>query len=97
MNDEKTDEFRRFARIFKALSDPTRLQILRRLQEGEDCANVIQRSLGLSQSGLSYHMKILAEAGLVNCRQVAQRTYYSLNTEQLNLVADLISSLGMRT
>ena len=53
------------ARVFKALCDPKRLAILEQLRSGEKCACVLQEPMDLTQSGLSYHMKILCDSGLV--------------------------------
>ena len=51
------------ARVFKALCDPKRLAILEQLRSGEKCACVLQEPMDLTQSGLSYHMKILCDSG----------------------------------
>ena len=50
----------------KALSDETRLRIIDMLSCGEMCACEILKQFSISQSTLSYHMKILTESGLVN-------------------------------
>lgn len=50
------------ARVFKALCDPKRLAILEQLRSGEKCACVLQEPMDLTQSGLSYHMKILCDS-----------------------------------
>lgn len=68
------------ARIFKAFCDPNRLEILELLRSGELCACKLQDQLQLTQSGLSYHMKILCESGMVTGRQEGKWTHYSLNT-----------------
>ena len=47
------------AAVFKALCDPKRLAILEQLRSGEKCACKLLETQELSQSGLSYHMKIL--------------------------------------
>ena len=60
-------EYQEQAKVFKALCDPKRLSILEQLRSGEKCACVLQEPLDLTQSGLSYHMKILCDSG--NCRQ----------------------------
>ena len=57
------------AKVFKALCDPKRLAILEQLRSGEKCACVLQEPMDLTQSGLSYHMKILCDSGLVVSRQ----------------------------
>lgn len=68
------------AKVFKALCDPKRLAILEQLRSGEKCACVLlQQPLDLTQSGLSYHMKILCDSGLVESRQEGKWTHYRLN------------------
>ena len=67
------------AKIFKALCDPKRLAILEQLRSGEKCACVLQEPMDLSQSGLSYHMKILCDSGIVTSRQEGKWTYYRLS------------------
>ena len=52
-------EYQEQAKVFKALCDPKRLAILEQLRGGEKCACVLQEPLNLTQSGLSYHMKML--------------------------------------
>lgn len=73
------DDTERTIKVFKALCDPQRLAILTLLQEGERCACVLLERLALSQSGLSYHMKILCESGLVSSRQEGKWTHYRLS------------------
>lgn len=67
------------ARVFKALCDPKRLAILEQLRSGEKCACVLQEPMDLTQSGLSYHMKILCDSGLVASRQEGKWTHYRLS------------------
>ena len=66
--------YERLATIFKALSDETRLHIIDMLSCNELCAADILASFNLSQSTLSYHMKILIDAGVVN----SQRNVFGL-------------------
>ena len=67
------------AKVFKALCDPKRLAILKQLRSGEKCACVLQEPMDLTQSGLSYHMKILCDSGLVVSRQEGKWTHYRLS------------------
>ena len=67
------------AKIFKALCDPKRLAILEQLRSGEKCACVLQEPMDLTQSGLSYHMKILCDSGIVISRQEGKWTHYRLS------------------
>ena len=67
------------AKVFKALCDPKRLAILEQLRSGEKCACVLLEPMDLTQSGLSYHMKILCESGIVESRQEGKWTHYRLS------------------
>jgi len=67
-----------FIRVMKALSDPNRVRVLKLLQEGELCVCEIQKVLGLAQSTVSKHMKLLEDAGLVDRRRQGTWILYSL-------------------
>ena len=67
------------AKVFKALSHTKRLAILELLRSGEKCACVLIDSLGMGQSAVSYHMKILCESGIVESRQEGKWTHYRLS------------------
>lgn len=70
-------------RRFQALSDPKRLRVLDLLREGERCVCELTEALDVSQSLLSFHLKTLKEAGLVEDRRDGRWVYYSLATEPL--------------
>ncbi len=57
---------REFIKVMKALSDPNRVKMIKVLQRRELCVCEIQEALGLAQSTVSKHLKILEEAGLVD-------------------------------
>lgn len=67
------------AKVFKAFCDPKRLAVLAQLRSGEKCACVLLEKLDIGQSGLSYHMKILCESGVVDSRQEGKWTHYRLS------------------
>ena len=69
----------RVARWFHALSDETRLQIIDRLSEGEQCVCNLTDLLETGQSRLSFHLKILKDAGILKDRRQGRWVYYSLN------------------
>lgn len=73
--------YSRQARVFKAFCDENRLTILALLSGGEKCACKLQEALGIGQSTLSHHMRILCDAGVVNARREGKWTHYSLNRE----------------
>ena len=67
------------AKVFKALCDERRQRILELLHSGEKCACVLIDDMGIGQSALSYHMKILCESGIVDSRQEGKWTHYRLS------------------
>ena len=81
------------AKVFKALCDPKRLAILEQLRSGEKCACILQEPLGLTQSGLSYHMKILCDSGIVTSRQEGKWTHYRLSSSGRDYAVELLKEL----
>jgi DNA-binding transcriptional ArsR family regulator len=75
------------ATTFEILAEPTRRQILDLLRERERSVGELVAVLALSQPGVSKHLRVLREAGLVAVRQDAQRRWYGLNAEPLAEVA----------
>lgn len=71
------------AQVFHALSDETRLGILARLTRGERCVCELTDELDAAQSRLSFHLKVLKEAGLVGDRREGRWMYYTLNADVL--------------
>jgi|SRR6478672_3112810 len=67
---------------FHALSDPIRLQVLDLLRNQELCVCDLCAALNVTQSKLSFHLKALKEAQLVQARQEGRWIYYSLNLAQ---------------
>ncbi len=84
----------RSVRLFHALSDGTRLSILQRLRFGERCVCDMTDALDAAQSRLSFHLKVLKDAGLVTDRREGRWMYYTLNSEALGEVAELIDGLA---
>ena len=74
--------------VLRALSDPTRLEICRRLAFEELCVCHLVEDLGVGQPLVSHHLKALREAGLVESRRVSYWTYYQLTPEALSALVD---------
>ncbi|MCM1981503.1 ArsR/SmtB family transcription factor [Lyngbya confervoides] len=68
---------------FHALSDPIRMQILEHLRHQEFCVGELCEELNVTQSKLSFHLKVLKDADLVYTRHEGRWIYYSLNLAQL--------------
>jgi ArsR family transcriptional regulator len=84
------------ARLLKALADPTRLRILSLLSrhEGEVCVFEIVESFTLEQPTISHHLRILRDAGLVDCRKKGLWAYYYVRREALARAGDVIEGLA---
>ena len=70
-------------RIFKSLSDMSRLRIVRSLTQGDMYTELLAERLDLTPSTVSFHMKKLEEAGLVVSRKEQYYTVYSLDRSVL--------------
>ena len=81
------------AKVFKALCDENRLRILEILRGGEKCACVLLSDLQISQSTLSYHMKILCDSGIVVSRQEGKWTHYQLSAAGRDYAVELLKEL----
>lgn len=67
--------------LFQALSDPTRFQIVEAMRSGECAVGDIAERMYIQQSGVSRHLRILTEAGIVQMRPDGQKRLYSLRKE----------------
>jgi ArsR family transcriptional regulator len=74
---------RHLIKVFKALSDETRLRILNLLLERECCVCEVTQVLGISQSRASRNLNALYDAGLLNLRRVGVWALYSIDKEGL--------------
>lgn len=79
---------------FKALSDPTRREILSLLKAREMTAGEISEQFDMTKPTLSHHFSILKEAGLIDSRKEAQTIWYSLNTSVLEDIASWAINLS---
>jgi ArsR family transcriptional regulator, arsenate/arsenite/antimonite-responsive transcriptional repressor len=79
---------------FHALSDPIRISVLELLRQRELCVCDLCEALGVNQSKLSFHLKTLKEAGLVNSRQEGRWIYYSLNLSQFSVLEEYLADFS---
>jgi ArsR family transcriptional regulator len=82
------------AQRFQALSDPTRLQLLARLRHGERCVCDLMDVLDAAQSRLSFHLRVLKEAGLVSDRRDGRWVYYSLIPAALEEIQEYVEDFA---
>ncbi len=89
-----TASLSRLARVFHALSDETRLCVVAMLRDGERCVCDLTAALGAGQSRLSFHLKTLKDAGVVQDRREGRWAYYSLVPGALGGLDDAIAELS---
>ncbi len=76
---------KKFLKVMKALSDPNRIKIIKMLEQRTLCVCELQAALGISQSTVSKHLKILEEAGLVTFKKDGSWVNYHLNVDSKNI------------
>jgi DNA-binding transcriptional ArsR family regulator len=84
------DDVEALAEIFKVLSDPTRLRLVKLLSEcspgkcdGALCVNALANSVGVTQSAVSQHLRVLRQSGLVRGERRGHFVHYSLDRDRL--------------
>ena len=83
--------------VFKALSDPTRREVLRLLSSGERTAGELAEQFDMTKPSMSHHFTVLKEADLIRSRRDGQQIYYSLNTTVLeDVLTRLWDHLGLK-
>ena len=79
--------------VFKAISDPTRRQVLKLLQGGSMTAGQLAEAFDITKGSLSHHFNVLKSAELVRSERRGQQIVYSLNTSVFEDVAALLLDL----
>jgi ArsR family transcriptional regulator len=64
--------------LMKALADPIRMEVVQTLAGGERCVCELTEALGVAQSRLSFHLKVMRQAGLITAREEGRWVYYKL-------------------
>ena len=83
----------RAVELFHALSDETRLQIIEHLRKGERCVCDLTDTLDAAQSRLSFHLRVLRDAGIVRDRKDGRWVHYELNRNAFEEAESLITDL----
>ena len=82
--------------LLKALAEPIRIELIAVLASGERCVCDLQSDLGLAQSRLSFHLKVMKQAGLVADRQEGRWVYYRLRAEAIDELCVWLTSITAR-
>ena len=86
----------RAVELFHALSDETRLQIIELLNKGERCVCDLTDSLDAAQSRLSFHLRVLRDAGIVRDRKEGRWVHYELNRDAFEEAEALVDQMKPR-
>ena len=81
------------AKVFKALCDERRQRILELLHTVEKCDCVLIDEMGMPQSSLSYHMKILCDSGIVTSREEGKWTHYQISQQGSEKAIQLLKEI----
>jgi ArsR family transcriptional regulator len=79
--------------LFHALSDETRLEIIELLRNGERCVCELTDTLDAAQSRLSFHLRVLKDAGIVRDRKDGRWVHYELDPEAFDEMETLVSAM----
>jgi ArsR family transcriptional regulator, arsenate/arsenite/antimonite-responsive transcriptional repressor len=82
--------------LFHALSDETRLEIIELLRRGERCVCELTDSLDAAQSRLSFHLRVLKDAGIVRDRKNGRWVHYELDADVFEEMEALIAGMKPR-
>lgn len=80
--------------LLRVLAEPIRLQVVQALGQGERCVCDLTGELGLAQSKLSFHLRVMKESGLISARQEGRWVYYRLETPTLERLRDWLEQLA---
>lgn len=89
------NEIEELSEIFKALSAPTRLKLVKLLGESEGalCVNALSNRLDVSQSAISQHLRILRQAGLVKSDRRGLKKHYMLDQNNLKQYSAMLQEM----
>lgn len=83
----------RSVELFHALSDETRVEIVEMLGSGERCVCDLTDALDAAQSRLSFHLKVLKDAGIVRDRKDGRWVHYELDREAFEEIEQLVEAM----
>lgn len=89
------DKIEELSELLKALSDPTRLKIVRLLSMSDSmlCVNALTVKIGVTQSAVSQHLRILRQIGLVISERRGYFIHYSINKNKFDKISILLNEI----
>lgn len=87
------DRTQELAELFKAVADPTRLRLVKLLAESPHalCVNALTARLGVTQSAVSQHLRVLRQVGLVSGERCGNQVHYSLDRRKIEQATRLFA------
>lgn len=93
--DSSSETNERFIEIFRVLGDPVRWSILRQLAEADELScSLLEQTLPVSKPTISYHTKLLRQAGLLSVRKEGRNYFYRLEREVFREMIELLSGFA---
>jgi DNA-binding transcriptional ArsR family regulator len=89
----RTKTIQRAAILLKQVSDPTRLQVVTMLSEGERHVGGLCGQFNMSQPAVSHHLALLRHGGIVDCRRRGKNNFYSLTDTGFRL-SKIVKGMG---
>ena len=80
-------------RMLKALGEPMRLKIYQALLERKHCVRSLSKKLGISESAISQHMKVMKDAGLVYGKKYGYHTHYLPVQESIDFLTEQLEQM----
>ena len=83
---DQHDDIERITELLRAMGDPSRLRLLRALDEGEACVGELAQSTGLSNANASKHLSVLRQVGLVAYTRMGNSKFFALTSTMVSEV-----------
>lgn len=91
------NEFQKVEKLYKVLGDKTRLMILNRIHQGDQCGCDLIDGLEISQPTLSHHLKVLKDHGFIHGIRDQNRILFTINKEKIEEVNNYLSTILKQT
>jgi ArsR family transcriptional regulator len=89
----KKKDYTEISAIIKALSHPARLEIIDRLEKNGCNVSKIQKNIGLPQSTISQHLKILRNAGIIKSRREGTKVCYEIEIKEVRSIIRMLENI----
>jgi len=86
----------RCAEVLKAIAPPSRIKIIKVLEKGQKCVKELEELIGIKQSNLSQHLRILKDKGIIDCRRRGMEVCYRIKDRGILEIINCLENLFAR-